>query len=88
VDEEIGRLSWAESGTKACKVNQLNAWHFLNDGKTSLITGMISKRGRPFSSFLVCTPGEKRLMSWEFPPREAKPKAEKKPKKIAGVNGR
>jgi DNA topoisomerase-3 len=46
---------------------------------------MISKRGRPFSSFLVCTPGEKRLLGWEFPPREPKPKATKKP---AGVRGR
>jgi DNA topoisomerase-3 len=65
-----------------------NAREFFADGKTSLITGMISKRGRPFSTFLVCTPGEKRIMSWEFPPREAKPKAEKKPKKPAGVSGR
>ncbi len=65
-----------------------NAREFFADGKTSLIAGMISKRGRPFSTFLVCTPGEKRIMSWEFPPREAKPKAEKKPKKPAGVSGR
>jgi DNA topoisomerase-3 len=65
-----------------------NAREFFAEGKTSLITGMISKRGRPFSTFLVCTPGEKRIMSWEFPPREAKPKAEKKPKKPAGVSGR
>ena len=61
------------------------AVEFFGKGKTSLITGMISKRGRPFSTFLVCTPGEKRLMSWEFPPREAKPKAPTKP---AGVRGR
>jgi hypothetical protein len=27
-------------------------------------------------------------MGWEFPPREAKPKAEKKAKKPAGVSGR
>jgi len=65
-----------------------NAHEFFADGKTALIAGMISKRGRPFSTFLVCTPGEKRIMSWEFPPREAKPKAEKKPKKPAGVSGR
>ena len=65
-----------------------NAREFFADGKTSLIAGMISKRGRPFSTFLVCTPGEKRIMSWEFPPREAKPKAAKKPKKPAGVSGR
>ncbi len=62
-----------------------NAKEFFEGGKTSLIAGMISKRGRPFSTFLVCTPGEKRIMSWEFPPREAKPKVPKKP---AGVGGR
>jgi DNA topoisomerase-3 len=62
-----------------------NAREFFENGKTSLIVNMISKRGRPFSSFLVCTPGEKRLLGWEFPPREPKPKAAKKP---AGVRGR
>lgn len=62
-----------------------NAREFFEQGKTSLITNMISKKGRPFSAFLVCSPGEKRLLSWEFPPREAKPKAAKKP---AGVRGR
>jgi DNA topoisomerase-3 len=62
-----------------------NAREFFEGGKTSLITGMISKRGRPFSTFLVCTPGEKRIMGWEFPPREPKQKAPKKP---AGVRNR
>lgn len=62
-----------------------NAREFFEGGKTSLIANMISKRGRPFSAFLVCTPGEKRLLSWEFPPREPKPKAPKKP---AGVRNR
>lgn len=55
-----------------------NAKKFFTEGKTDLIAGMISKRGRPFSTFLVCHPGEKRLMSWEFPPREPKAKAAKK----------
>lgn len=47
-------------------------------------------RDRPFSTFLICTPGEKRIMDWEFPPREAKPKPKPKPKaekKPAGVSG-
>ena len=45
----------------------------------SLIEGMISKKGRPFKAFLACKPGEKRLLSWEFPPREPKvPGAKKK----------
>ena len=57
-----------------CKkaISQENARLFFTDGKTALIEGMISKKGRPFKSFLVCTPGEKRLLSWEFPPREPK----------------
>lgn len=55
-----------------------NAIKFFTQGKTDLIEGMISKRGRPFKSFLVCKAGEKRLLGWEFPPREAKPKAAKK----------
>lgn len=55
-----------------------NAIKFFTIGKTDLIEGMISKKGRPFKTFLVCKPGEKRLLSWEFPPREAKPKAAKK----------
>lgn len=55
-----------------------NAIKFFTTGKTDLIEGMISKKGRPFKSFLVCKAGEKRLLGWEFPPREAKPKAAKK----------
>ena len=55
-----------------------NALKFFTEGKTGLIEGMISKRGRPFKAFLACNIGEKRLLSWEFPPREAKPKAAKK----------
>lgn len=53
-----------------------NAVLFFTEGKTALIEGMISKRGRPFKAFLVCNAGDKRLLGWEFPPREAKPKAE------------
>ena len=53
-----------------------NAVLFFTEGKTGLIEGMISKRGRPFKSFLICNAGDKRLLGWEFPPREARPKAE------------
>ena len=63
-----------------------NAKKFFNEGKTDLIVNMISKKGRPFSAFLVCHPGEKRLLSWEFPPREKKApaaKGAKGPKKAA-----
>jgi len=54
-----------------------NARLFFTDGKTALIEGMISKKGRPFKSFLVCNIGDKRLISWEFPPREPKAAAKK-----------
>ncbi|MBL9117245.1 MAG: DNA topoisomerase III [Verrucomicrobiaceae bacterium] len=52
-----------------------NARLFFTEGRTALIEGMISKKGRPFSAFLNCKAGDKRLLSWEFPPREKKEKA-------------
>jgi DNA topoisomerase III len=74
-----------------CKkdISPENARLFFTEGKTALIEGMISKKGRPFSSYLVCKAGEKRLLGWEFPPRapkEPKPKtaAKKVSKKFAG----
>lgn len=70
-----------------CKkeITEENALKFFTDGKTGLIEGMISKKGRPFKAFLVCKAGEKRLLSWEFPPREPKApggNAKKGPKKF------
>lgn len=64
-----------------CKkeITEENARKFFTEGKTGLIVGMISKKGRPFSTFLTCKPGEKRLLGWEFPPRE--PRAKAPPKK-------
>jgi DNA topoisomerase-3 len=60
-----------------CKkeIGAADALKFFTEGKTGLIEGMISKRGRPFSAFLLCNAADKRLLGWEFPPREAKPKA-------------
>jgi len=46
-------------------------------GKTDLITGFISKKGRPFDAYLK---REGAKMSWEFPPR--KPKFDKDGKPI------
>ncbi len=57
------------------EISQEDAIKFFTEGKTGLIENMISKKGRPFKAFLLCKAGEKRLLSWEFPPREAKPKA-------------
>lgn len=63
-----------------CKkaITEDNARKFFTEGKTGVIEGMISKKGRPFSALLVCKAGDKRLLSWEFPPRAPKPKAAKK----------
>ncbi len=68
-----------------CKkdISAENAKLFFTTGKTALIEGMISKKGRPFSAFLGCKAGDKRLLSWEFPPREKKEKAPAAPKKTA-----
>ena len=47
------------------------------DGKTDVIEGFISKKGRPFSAFLLLDKTTGKL-GWEFPPRPAKKKAAKK----------
>ncbi len=49
----------------------------VSEGKTDLIVGFISKKGRPFDAFLK---REGPKMSWEFPPR--KPKLDKDGKPI------
>jgi DNA topoisomerase III len=73
-----------------CKkaISEENALKFFTEGRTGLIEGMISKKNRPFSAFLTCKPGEKRLLGWEFPPREAKPKAAKKVASAAAKFGK
>ncbi|HJT51450.1 MAG TPA: topoisomerase C-terminal repeat-containing protein, partial [Nitrosospira sp.] len=44
----------------------------LSRGKTDLLTKFISKKGRPFSAYLVAGPEGK--VGFEFEPREAKAK--------------
>jgi DNA topoisomerase-3 len=59
----------------------------LTTGKTDLLHRFISKKGRPFSAFLVRGPDGK--VSFEFAPREpksaaaAKTKSAAKPRKVA-----
>ncbi len=55
------------------------------EGKTDLIAGFISKKGRPFSAHLLLDKTTGKL-SWEFPPRPKKPakKATKKTPKEEG----
>ena len=57
---------------KAISTDQMRK--LLTEGKTGLIAGFVSKKGkaRPFSAFLKLD--AKGKISWEFPPREPKPK--------------
>jgi len=60
------------------EVTQKQAIQMVESGKTDLIKGFISKRGRPFDAFLLKAGNRIR---WEFPPREAKPGATSRAKK-------
>jgi DNA topoisomerase-3 len=53
-----------------------HAIQLISAGKTDLITGFTSKKGRPFDAFLV-RKGER--ISWEFPPRAPKLDKDGKP---------
>jgi DNA topoisomerase III len=50
-------------------ITQDNAVQLVSAGKTDLITGFTSKKGRPFDAFLK---REGARISWEFPPRKAR----------------
>lgn len=77
-----GRLS-----KEMCKyhIPREQALKFFAEGKTDLIERFISKKGRPFKAHLVCLPKAKRILSWEFPPREPRETtpAKKAPRKAA-----
>ena len=76
-----GRRSAAgEAATVAVsRVAILNvALRVFQDGKTEVIEGFISKKGRPFNASLNFEPEGKRTIRWEFPPREPKKKTAKK----------
>ena len=70
-----GRLS-----KEMCKymIPREQAVKFFAEGKTDLIEKFISKKGRPFAAHLRCNPKGKRILEWDFPPREPKKKASKK----------
>jgi len=59
-------------GRRMCQqeITRDQAVQMVTAGKTDLIKGFISKRGRPFDAFLLKAGNRVR---WEFPPREAKP---------------
>ena len=61
-----------------CKkeVTRDQAVHLIEKGKTDLIQGFISKKGRPFDAFLLRNEARVR---WEFPPRAPKKDKDGKP---------
>ncbi len=70
----VGRIMCQKPVTREQAVQLVEA------GKTELIKGFISKKGRPFDAYLLKSGNRVR---WEFPPREAKPGAKKRePKKF------
>ena len=50
-----------------------NIQQLLNDGKTALIEGFISKKRRPFDAYLLLAANGK--ISFEFPPRKSRKKS-------------
>lgn len=54
------------------------ALRYFTEGKTDVIEEWISKKGRPFKAALTCNTKGRRMLGWEFPPREPKKKAAKK----------
>ncbi len=68
----------ARLAREMCKypIPREQALKFFTEGKTDVIEQWISKRGKPFKAALVCNTKGKRILGWDFPPREnAKGKA-------------
>jgi DNA topoisomerase-3 len=69
-----GNGGWAQAfrvGRLMCQkaIEREQAIKLVSEGKTDLIKGFISKKGRPFDAFLK---REKERIAWEFPPRAPK----------------
>jgi DNA topoisomerase-3 len=62
---QIGRLMCQKAITRE------DVTRLISEGKTDLIKGFISKKGRPFDAYLL---RQGARISWEFPPRERKAK--------------
>ncbi len=62
----------ARLSKEMCKfqIPREQAKKFFTEGRTDVIDQWISKKGKPFSASLVCNAKGKRLLGWEFPPRE------------------
>ena len=59
-------------------ISREQAIQLVTDGKTDLIQGFISKRGRPFDAHLLRNGGK---IGWEFPPRKTPAKGAQRKKK-------
>ena len=72
----------ARLSREMCKyeIPREQALKYFNEGKTDVIEAWISKKGRPFKAALTCNKTGKRMLGWEFPPREPKKKATTKKK--------
>jgi DNA topoisomerase-3 len=68
----VGRMMCQKAITRE------HAIQLISDGKTELIKGFISKKGRPFDAFLK---REAARITWEFPPRVPKIGKDGKPTK-------
>jgi DNA topoisomerase-3 len=82
-EREADNGSWKQTfrvGRLMCQkaIPREAAIQLVTQGKTDLIQGFISKKGRPFDAFLKREDGR---VSWEFPPR--KPKLDKDGNPIA-----
>lgn len=62
----------ARLSKEMCKyeIPREQALKYFNEGKTDVIEQWISKKGRPFKAALTCNTKGKRMLGWEFPPRE------------------
>jgi DNA topoisomerase III len=78
-------------GDKSCKpkgrlarelcqyqISKEQAIKFFQHGSTDIIDKFISKKNKPFKAALKLAVGGKVVFEWDFPPREARPKAAKK----------
>lgn len=71
----------ARLSREMCKyeIPREQALKYFTEGKTDVIDKWISKKGRPFKAALTCNTKGRRMLGWEFPPREpSKKKSAKK----------
>ncbi len=62
----------ARLSKEMCKyeIPREQALKYFTEGKTDVIEQWISKKGRPFKAALTCNTKGRRMLGWDFPPRE------------------